>query len=156
MTPSPIRDKVRSAALLLPITAFVLTASLASAELAVWDQAKVTAIAAELVAATKDLRGALRKQQPPTLGQPGMASFHRLRDELSAIETAAGRLHRALAEGGTRDETFPTYRRMIRSVRNAAEDARRISIGEPAAGKIKAAGDVLRRLRPYYEEEPPV
>ena len=156
MTPSRTRNKARTSALLLPVAAFVLAASLASAELTAWDQEKVTAIAAELVEVTRDLRGALRRQPPPTLGQPGRASFHRLRDELSAIETAAGRLHRALSEGATRDETLPTYRRIIRSVRNAAENARRISIGEPAAGKIKTAGDVLRRLRPYYEEEPPV
>lgn len=156
MTPSRTRDKARTSALLLPIAAFVLSASLASAELAAWDQEKVTAIAAELVEATKDLRSSLRKQPPPTLGQPGMASFHRLRDELSTIETTAGRLHRSLVEGETRDETLPTYRRMIRSVRSAREDARRISIGEPVAGKIQTAADALRRLGPYYEEEPPV
>ncbi len=156
MSPSHIRDKARAPALFLSIAALVLAASLASAELTAWDQEKVTAIAAELVEATNDLRGALRRQPPPTLGQPGRSAFHRLRDELSAIESTARRLHRALAEGATRDETFPTYRRMIRFVRNAAVESRRISLGEPAAGRVKASADVLRRLRPYYDEEPPI
>lgn len=156
MTRSRPRDLSRGPALLLSLAALVLVATHARAELTAWDQEKVTATAAELVEATNNLRGALRRQPPPTLGQPGRASFHRIRDELSAIESTARRLHSALSEGGTREETFPTYRRLIRSVRAAAEDLRRISLGEPAAGKLEAAASVLRRLRPYYEEEPPI
>jgi hypothetical protein len=138
------------------MAALLATATLASAELTPWNQEQVTAIAAELKVATKDLRDTLRKQPPPTLGQPGKRAFHQLRDDVAAIDTTAGRLHSALAGGATLDETLPTYRRMISSVRSASDELRRIQLGEPVAGKIEAAAAALRQLRPYYEEEPPI
>ena len=79
-----------------------------------------------------------------------------LRDDVSSIHATAGRLHTALGEGSGLDETLPTYRRLISSVRSASDELRRVQLGEPVAGKIEAAGAVLRRLRPYYEEEPPI
>jgi hypothetical protein len=41
-------------------------------------------------------------------------------------------------------------------VRSAANELRRTQLGEPVAGEVAAAAAVLRRLRPYYEEEPPL
>ena len=156
MTLSRTREKARILASLLSMVVLVAAATLASAELTPWNQEQVTAIAAELVERAGELRESLRRQPPPTLGQPGKRAFHQLRDELSAIEATARRLHNALAQGATHDETLPTYQRMIRSVRRASDELRRIQLGEPVAGKIQAAAEVLRRLRPYYEEEPPI
>jgi hypothetical protein len=90
------------------------------------------------------------------MGQPGRAAFHRLRDELGAIESAARRLYSALAGGATRDETFPTYRRLIRSVRSASQEIPRLGGGRDDAPKLAAAAEVLRQLRLFYEEEPPL
>jgi hypothetical protein len=134
----------------------LFTATLASAELTPWNQEQVTAIAAELAEKTSDLRDTLRRQPPPTLGQPGKRAFHQLRDDLASIQATARRLHNSLADGATHDQTFPTYQRLISLVRSASDELRRIQLGEPVAGKVEAAGEVLRRLRPYYEEEPPV
>ena len=156
MTRSQPREKTRILASLLSMVALLFTATLASAELTPWNQEQVTAIAAELVTATADLRDTLRRQPPPTLGQPGKRAFHQLRDDVSSIHATAGRLHTALGEGSGLDETLPTYRRMISTVRSASDELRRVQLGEPVAGKIKAAGAALRRLRPYYEEEPPI
>jgi hypothetical protein len=141
---------------LLSMVALLFTATLASAELTPWNQEQVTAITAELVTATTDLRDTLRRQPPPTLGQPGKRAFHQLRDDVSSVHATARRLQTSLGEGATRDETLPTYRRMISSVRSASDELRRIQLGEPVAGKIEAAAAVLRRLRPFYEEEPPI
>lgn len=156
MTRSVTRPRTPILASLLLAMAMVVAAAVASAEVTVWDQEKVTAIAGELVEATRDLRSAVRKQPSPQLGQPGRAAFFRLRDDLSAIETTAGRLHRALSQGAGHDETFPTYRRMIRSVRSASDELRRIQIQEPVKSRLETAADALRRLRPYYEEAPPI
>ena len=41
-------------------------------------------------------------------------------------------------------------------MRSAADELNRIMLGEPATGKIEEAAEVLRRLRPFYEEAPPV
>jgi hypothetical protein len=156
MTRSSARQVFRTLASLPPLAALVFSAVLASAELAPWDQEKVTAIAAELMEATGDLRATLRKQPQPSLGQPGRRALHQFRDDVAAIDTTARRLHTALAEGATQEATFPTYRRMITSVRSASDELRRMQLGEPAASKVQAAGDVLRKLRPFYEEEPPI
>lgn len=149
-------EPVRSTIVLLTLATLALAATSASAELTPWNQEQVTAIAGELHEKTRDLRDTLRRQPAPTLGQPGKRAFFRLRDELGSIDSSARRLHSALAAGEGRDETFPTYRRMILSVRNAARELRRMDLGEPANGRIQAAADVLRRLRPYFEEEPPL
>ena len=148
--------KARILASLSSMVALLFTATLASAELTPWNQEQVTAIAGKLVEATSDLRTTLRQQPPPTLGQPGKRAFHQLRDDVSSIHATAGRLQTALGEGATRDETLPTYRRMISSVRSASDELRRIQLGEPVSGKIEAAAAVLRELRPFYEEEPPI
>jgi uncharacterized membrane protein YccC len=155
MTRSRTLEKARILAFLLSMVALLMTATLASAELTAWDQEQVTAIAAELAEKTKDLRNTLRRQPPPTLGQPGKRAFHQLRDDLASIQATARRLHNALAEGATRDETFPTYQRLMSSVRSASDELRRTNLGEPVTGRVEAAAEALGRLRPYYEEDPP-
>ena len=156
MTHSTVRGKSWTQVSLLVGIALMLTAALANAELKPWDQENVTALAGELHRKTKDMRAAVRRVPPPTLGQPGQRAFHRLRDELGAIEATARRLHKALADGATREESFPTYRRLIRAVRNASEEVPRLGGGRDAAPKLASAAEVLRQLRQYYEEEPPL
>ena len=154
MTRSHTRGKTRILASLVSMVALLVSASLASAELEPWNQEEVTAIAAQLKEKTADLRTSLRKQPPPTVGQPGKRAFHQLRDDVAAIDMTAGRLHTALAEGAGLEETLPTYERMLSLVRSARDELRRLQLGDPVAGKIRAAGDELRRLQPYDDEEP--
>jgi len=137
-------------------TALLTAATPAVAELTPWNQEQVTAVAAELAEATRDLRRTMRRQPGKTLGQPGRRAYFRLRDELGSIESASARLSRALADGAGREETFPIYRRMILAARNAAQELRRMHIGEPASTRIQAVVDALKKLRPYFEEEPPL
>lgn len=141
-------------ALFLAVT--LVAAPVARAEGATWDQKKATAVAEEIVQAARALRGALRRQPPPTLGQPGRHAFWSLREEMQTLVSVSGRLHRALAEGAGRAETYPTYQRLLRTGRRAAEEERRIALGEPARGKIDATADAIRRIRPFYEDERPL
>ncbi len=134
----------------------MLPATLANAELKAWDQEHVTALASELHQETEDLRNVIRRLSPPTLGQPGQNAFHRLRDEIGAIEGTARRLHKALAKGDTREETFSTYQRLISTVRRATDEVPRLGGGRDESPKLEALAEVLRQLRLYYEEEPPV
>ncbi len=150
------REKAWTPLSLLVAIALMLPAALAGAELKPWDQERVTALAGELQQKTHELRNAVRRVPPPTLGQPGQRAFHRLRDELGAIEATARRLHKALAKGATREETFPTYRRLILAVRSASQEVPRLGGGRDDAPRIAATAEVLRQLRQYYEEEPPL
>ena len=126
----------------------------AHSELTAWDQAAVTAAAGELSTAAQELRDALRTQSPPTVGQPGRRAFFRLRDEMQALVSASGRLHRALEGGAGQEETFPTYQRLLSTARRAERETRSIGLGEPVTSKIAAAADAIRRIRPYYEDAP--
>ena len=131
-------------------------ASDARADLAKWDSAKVTAAAEELAQATVALRDGLRSKPPPTLGQGGRRAFWALNDEVRGLTSTSRRLQRALAEGAGMEETYPTFRRLVRSGRRAVREVRRLDLGETTLANIEAVADGVRKLRPYYEPEPPI
>ena len=132
----------------------LIAASVATAELLPWDQEKVTAIAAELAPATRALRESLRRQPPPTLGQAGKRAFWRLRDQLRSIDSTSRRLHNALLAGEGHEETFSIYRRLITTARGAARELNRMPILKPVEAHIETVAGLLKRLRPFYEEDP--
>jgi len=136
------------------LVAPVIVASVATAELLPWDQEKVTAIAGELPPATRALRDSLRQKPRPTLGQAGRRAFWRLRDQLRSIEATSRRLHNALLAGEGREETFPIYRRMITTVRDAVRELNRIPTVKPVEANVETVAGVLKRLRPFYEKDP--
>jgi hypothetical protein len=141
---------------LLFALSITVPATAARAELAAWDQTKVTALASDLAESAQGLQGALRRQPPPTLGQPGRRAFWTLRDEMQGIVAASRRLHSALSSGAGQEETYPIYRRILRNARRAARETRRIQLGDPVPQKIEAIADTIRALRPFYEEEAPL
>jgi hypothetical protein len=53
-----------------------------------------------------------------------------------------------------REETFPIYRRMIVTVRDAARELDRIPTVKPVEANIEVVAGILKRLRPFYEKEP--
>ncbi len=138
------------------VCALLLPAPRVGAELLEWNQEKVTAAASALLEAAEGLRGALQRQPSPTLGQPGQRAFWALRDEMQGITSASRRLQANLSAGAGRDETFPTYRRILRSARRAARENRRLMLKDPVPAKIAAVADALKALRPFYEEEAPL
>ncbi len=140
----------------LLLAATLVAASDARAELAKWNQAKVTAAAEELAQATVALRDGLRSKPPPTLGQGGRRAFWALREEVRGLVSASRRLQRALADGAGMEETYPTFRRLVRSGRRAVREVRRIDLGETTLANIETVADGIRKLRPYYEPEPPI
>ena len=143
----------RSTTLVL-LTLVLLAAPDARAELAAWNQEKVTAIADDVSQAAQALRGALRRKPPRSLGQPGVRAFWRLRDEMQVIVSSSRRLHDALSQGAGMEETYPIYRRLLRTARRAYRATRQIGLGKPVPEKIGATADAIRRIRPFYEEDP--
>ncbi len=150
-------DSARSTTLAALILApLLLAAPEARAALTAWDQAKVTAVAQEISEAAQALQAALRREPPRTLGQPGRRAFWSLRDEMQSIVSTSRRLHDALSQGAGMEETYPTYRRLLRTARRAGRETHRIGLGEPVSGKIDAVAEAIRRVRPFYEEDPPL
>jgi hypothetical protein len=54
------------------------------------------------------------------------------------------------------EETYPTFRRLVRSGRRAKREMRRVDLGERTLAWVEAVADGVRKLRPYYESEPPI
>jgi hypothetical protein len=140
---------------LLLVTA-LLGASDARADVATWDQAKVTAAAEELSQAATALRSGLRSKPPLTLGQPGRRAFFSLREEAQVIASTARRLHQALEGGAGMEETYPTFRRLVRSGRRGTRELRRVDLGANSGTLVEALADGVRKLRPFYEAELPI
>ena len=138
----------------MALAVFLIAPSVATAELQPWDQEKVTEIAAELPPATRALRESLRQKPPLAMSQASRRAFWRLRDQLRSIETTSRRLHNALLAGEGREETFPIYRRMIVTVRDAARELNRVPTVKPVEENVETVAFMLKRLRPFFEENP--
>ena len=141
----------------LLLMATILGVSDARADLTKWDQAKVTAAAEELAQAAAVLRDGLRARgAPTTLGQPGRRALFSLREEARVLASTSRRLQRVLADDAGMEETYPTFRRLVRAARRGARELRRIDLGKETQTNVEAVAAGIRRLRPFYEPEPPI
>ena len=89
---------------LLAIAALLLAPS-ARAELAAWDQAKVTGLAKELETATDALYETFRQQPPPNLGSMQSESYYRLKQLVRRSTAQVDVFVKSLEEGEGRDQT---------------------------------------------------
>lgn len=129
----------------------LLVSSVARAELAAWDQAKVAGLAKELVAASESLYDTFYKQPTQNIGSGQAAAFQRLKQKVRRIKTEARQLSDDLAKGDGREETTPSYEDLMQTVRDAREEARGVFSGQDVVAKATAARDVLNQLGPYYD-----
>ena len=127
----------------LPSTSF--------AELAQWDQERVTAIAAELTKACDSLYDTFQKEPERTLGSGQFKDFYRLRQLIRRIKSEARQLSSALAQGEGYDQTLPIYDNLMAMVRDAREVSKRTFTSSFVLDKASAAGDVLQQMAPYYD-----
>ena len=124
----------------------------ADAELAAWNQERVTRYAAELEEATKALEEALVRE--PTYVQPAtQRAYYQAREEVRAMHAAARRLHNSLSNGEAQPATRPIFQRIQLLRRNAEEQGRKALIPDHIMQKTGPVGQAIMKLRPYYEEE---
>jgi hypothetical protein len=133
--------------------AFLITAGAASAELARWEQERVAKYAAELKAATADLKHALDGVGIQNFAQQN--AMYQVKDTVEMLDSTANGLEHALEKGKGREETLPRYKRIETLRRDAEEEGRSADIPEAVFEKVFAVGAALLKLRPYYVEEPP-
>jgi hypothetical protein len=128
----------------------VFSAAAARAELAPWDQAKVTALAQQLVPATQDLYDTFYKQPPPAVGQK---EFYRLKQVTRVMKTEARELANGLEKGEGHDPTEPSYQSLMEMVDKARELGARIFATEDLKRKATGVRELLNQLGPYYDPE---
>ena len=143
--------KISPILLVLAFAVWVPSASFA--ELAKWDQERVTAIGGELTKACDALYDTFRKEPQSTIGSGQANSYYRLRQLIRRVKTEARHLSSSLAKGEGYDQTLPIYENLMVLVREAQESSQRIFSSGFVLEKATAAGDVLRRIAPYYDPE---
>jgi hypothetical protein len=138
------------AALLLVVA---LPIASARAELAKWDQAKVSDLGNQLSDAAKNLQDTFYKQPPATLGSGQSRDYQRLKQTLRRLRQEVDQLKGDLAKGAGQEETLPEYEDLMIAVRDAREIASRLFVVQDmkdAASKTRA---VLNQLAPYYDPD---
>jgi hypothetical protein len=141
--------KIGPVVLILAVTAWLPSASFA--ELAQWDQERVTALGAELTEACDALYDTFVKEPEKGIGSGQARDYYRLRQVIRRIKTEARHLSASLAAGEGYDQTLPIYENLMTMVRDARELSQRTFTSNFVLDKAAAAGDVLRRIAPYYD-----
>ena len=132
--------------------ALLLLPGVALAELAKWDQERVTQISEELVIAMKDLRQEM--QAAPAITDPTrQRALYVALDDIRIITSSATLLSNKLKAGEGREETFAVWRRLDMLRRDFEENARKAVLEDTIMEKILTAGELLIRLTPYYQSE---
>jgi hypothetical protein len=132
---------------------FFGSAGAAHAELAAWDQAKVTALGKQLKDATKNLYDTFYKQPPPQLGAGQGNDYRRLKQTMRRIQSEARELDSELSKGKGRDDTLDIYENLMSLVRDARDDARRVFTTQDVQNSAAEARKVLNELAPYYDPD---
>jgi hypothetical protein len=139
---------------LVPIFAAVslsLAAGSAGAELAPWDQGKVTETARQLQRAAQDLYDTFYKQPVPTVGSGQARSYQRLKQKIRGIKMQASQLAGDLEKGEGLEATLPAYEDLMQLVRSARDDARSVFTTKSVEEKAAVAREQLNQLGPYYD-----
>jgi hypothetical protein len=124
----------------------------AKGEPAKWDQKRVTSIAQQLAVAVGELRETIRKQ-PPVTNPPQRKVRYQALDDLATLKQVCDSFARNLKAGKSREETYPTFRRIQTIQRDLEGHGRKADIKMDTLNSYAKAADLMRQLTPYYEEE---
>jgi uncharacterized membrane protein len=125
----------------------------AQAQTAKWDQAAVTAAAAELESAVSGLRDAVRKSNAWNV-TTDRSKLHEISQDLRQIEWLAASLHGDLEKGEGLEATTPVYEQILQRREYAKSDAMFVDINEFLKPKLAATRAALAKLSTYYVKQP--
>jgi len=140
----------------LPLAAVVLSIAAcfnqpASAELAAWDQARVTGIAQQLAEACDAWRLALRQQPAAQLGSGVALDEFGLGQKNQVLSEQA----RALADQLTKGKGYEQTRGLYRAIKELGDDievqAQQAELDEPTLDAWARVADLMRQIAPYYD-----
>ena len=140
---------------LLAMTLLLLSAPNARADLAAWNQAKVTALAKELATTTDALHETFQKQPPPSIGWQSQA-YYRLQAARAVaprcrVFTSSPARWRRTASG--RAHTLTIYDNLMQPTRSARDDLQNLRRARrPRAAAVRR---VLNQLCPYDDPDLP-
>ena len=132
--------------------ALLLLPAAALAELAKWDQERVTQTAEEFASSLKELRKEMQAAPKATDPTRQRALYVAL-DDIRIMTNTSTLLANKLKAGEGRDETFAVWRRLDLLRRDFEENARKADIEDTVMDEVINAGELLIRLTPYYRDE---
>jgi hypothetical protein len=132
--------------------ALLLLPTVAPAELAKWDQERITQIAEEFAGAMKELRREIRAA-PPSMDPTRQRARYEALEDIRIMTNSSTHLANKLKAGEGREETSAVWRRLDLLRRDFEENARKSEIEDAILEKIVKAGELLIRLTPYYTSE---
>jgi hypothetical protein len=125
----------------------------ARAQTAKWDQAAVTAAAAEFEAAVTGLRDAVRQSTAFNLS-PNKAPLYQISQDLRQIEWLAQNLHADLVKGEGLEATTPAFNEMQETRGYAKADAMFVDINDFIKPKLAASQAAMAKLSSFYPAAP--
>ena len=131
--------------------AVVALSSPASAELATWDQARVTELAQQLVQASDAWEQAVRKQPGGEIGSGDAESGFGLGMKARVLKEQSQALAGHLAKGQGYDKTHNYYRSLKELIDDTEEIAQRSELEEPTMDAWAKVADLQRQIAPYYD-----
>jgi hypothetical protein len=123
----------------------------AGADLAKWDQKRVTDYAVELNDATRALKQAVDDLAIQDVTRAN--ALYKIQQTVQNLDTAADGFAAALKQGKGREETLPRFKRVETLRRDAEVEGRSADIPEQVFAKVFDVGGALLKLRPYYFAE---
>ena len=124
----------------------------AGADLAQWDQARVTGIAQQLAAACEAWEKAVREQPGGgELGSGDARDFLVMQQRSRFLREQSASLARHLQDGKGHDQTVHSYQALKEGADDTEEAAQRASLAEPTLDAWAKVSDLLRQIAPYYD-----
>jgi hypothetical protein len=130
-----------------------LSAPNARAELAAWDQAKVSALAKDLARATDAVHETFIQEPPPNLGSMQNESYYRLKHCVWMLRGEAHVLVKSLEEGEGREQTMWIYEILMSLARSVRYEAPYVFVAKAVGEQAAAVRGVLNQLGPYYDPD---
>jgi hypothetical protein len=131
----------------------LLVAAGAHAQTAKWDQAAVTAAAAEYETAVSGLRDAVRESRAWTM-TPNKSKLYQISQDLRQIEWLAQSLHADLAKGEGLEATTPVFNQIQSNREYAKADAAFVDISDFIKPKLAASQAAIAKLSAFYPAAP--
>jgi len=142
--------------LILPLAMTLLLAAPGSrAELAAWEQAKVSALGRDLATATDALYDTFIKQPTPGLGSMQSHAYYRLKQLVRLLRIEARELAKSVEKGEGREQTLSIYENLMQLTRSARGEASKVLVLQETGERAAAVRGVLNQLGPYYDPDFP-
>jgi len=138
-------------ALGLAATSAVVLATPAAAELATWDQARVTQIAGQLAGAADAWELAVREQPGGEIGSGDAQEQFGLAQKAQALRVQAHALADHLTAGKGHDQTRNEYRSLKEMIDDTEQTAQRAELDDPTMAAWAKVADLQRQIAPYYD-----